>query len=149
MRHALFAILVAVLATAVLAAPAGAAPDPLLAALQRAEAVGALPPAQGVAYRQVLGNARAVRDGLHGVRRREMASAIAIAGSIAKRGQLTSGRMPAVFLTLARNAQWGAVNGPPAPGSPGENGARGRRCNPLRARARAARIQFPGSELVF
>jgi hypothetical protein len=41
------------------------------------------------------------------------------------------------------------VNGPPAPGSPGENGARGRRCKPLPARARAARVTFPGSELVF
>ena|SRR5436189_99873 len=104
MRHALSIILAAVL-WAVLAAPASAAPDPLLAALQRAEAAGALAPAQGVVYRQVLANARAVRDGLGGVRRREMASAIAIAGALAKRGQLTIGRMPAVFLTLARNTQ--------------------------------------------
>jgi hypothetical protein len=148
MRHALSIILAAALFAA-LAAPASAAPDPLLAALQQAEAAGALAPAQGVAYRQTLANARAVRDGLHGVRRREMAAAITIAGSIAKRGELTAGRMPAVFLTLARNAQWWAVNGPPAPGSPGENGARGRRCKPLPARARAARVSFPGSELVF
>jgi hypothetical protein len=148
MRHALSIILSAVL-WAALAAPASAAPDPLLAALQRAEAAGALAPAQGVAYRQILANARAVRDGLQGVRRREMAAAIAVAGGIAKRGQLTVGRMPAVFLTLARNAQWWAANGPPAPGSPGENGARGRQCKPQPARARAARISFPGSELVF
>jgi hypothetical protein len=148
MRHALSIILSAVL-WAALAAPASAAPDPLLAALQRAEAAGALAPAQGVAYRQILANARAVRDGLQGSRRREMAAAIAVAGGIAKRGQLTVGRMPAVFLTLARNAQWWAANGPPAPGSPGENGARGRQCKPLPARARAARISFPGSELVF
>src|SRR3954447_13695188 len=120
MRHALSIILPASLWPA-LAAPASAAPDPLLAALQRAEAAGALAPAQGVAYRQVLANARAVRDRLHGVRRREMASAIAIEGAFAKRGQLTTGRMPAVFLTLARNAQWWAANGPPAAGSPGEN----------------------------
>src|SRR3954467_14442966 len=148
MRHALLIVLAAVL-WAVLTASASAAQDPVLAALQRAEAAGALAPAQGVAYRQVLANARAVRDGLHGVQRREMAAAIAIAGSIAKRGQLTVGRMPAVFLTLARNAQWWAANGPPAAGSPGENGARGRQCKPLPARARAARISFPGSELVF
>src|SRR3954447_17478124 len=157
MRHALSIILSAVL-WAALAAPASAAPDPLLAALQRAEAAGALAPAQGVAYRDVLANARTVRDGLRGVRRREMAAAIAVAGSIAKRGQLTARRMPAVFLTLARNAQWWAANGPPAAGapggpraagSPGENGARGRRCKPLPALARAARISFPGSELVF
>ena len=88
MRHALFVIVVAVLATAVLVAPAWAAPDPLLAALQRAEAAGALAPAQGVAYRQVLANARAVRARLHGVLRREMASALTIARSIAKGGRL-------------------------------------------------------------
>src|SRR3954447_20009156 len=148
MRHALSIILSAVL-WAALAAPASAAPDPLLAALQRAEAAGALAPAQGVAYRDVLANARTVRDGLRGVRRREMAAAIAVAGSIAKRGQLTVGRMPAVFLTLARNAEWWAAKGPPAAGSPGENGARGRQCKPLPAPARAARVSFPGSELVF
>src|SRR3954465_1985985 len=148
MRHALLIVLAAVL-WAVLTASASAAQDPVLAALQRAETAGALAPAQGVAYRQVLANARAVRDGLHGVRRREMAAAIAIVGSIAARGPLTPGRMPAVFPTLARNAQWWAANGPPTPGSPGENGARGRQCRPLPARARAARVSFPGSELVF
>src|SRR3954468_12756670 len=131
------------------APPAAAAPDPVLAALQRAEGAGALPASQGTLYRSVLAKARTVRDELRGVRRREMASALRIAGQIAKRGDLTTARMPAVFLTLERNAEWWAVNGPPAPGSPGENGARGRRCKPLPARARAARVSFPGSELVF
>jgi D-glucuronyl C5-epimerase C-terminus len=149
MRHTLPIILAAVLATGIFTAPATAAPDPLLAALQQAEAAGALAAPQGVAYRQVLADARAVRDGLRGVRRREMSAALTVAGSIAKRGRLTAARMPAVFLTLARNAQWWAVNGPPTPGSPGEQGARGRRCRPLPARARAARVSFPGSELVF
>src|SRR4051812_21709641 len=141
--------LLAALFAATFAAPAMATPDPLLGAVQQAETAGALPPAQGALYRQVLAKARAVRDGLHGVRRREMASVITIAGTIAKRGDLTAARMPAVFLTLERNAEWWAVNGPPAPGSPGENGARGRRCKPLPARVRAARVAFPGSELVF
>jgi len=89
-----------------------------------------------------------VRAGLRGVRRRELAAVLTIAGRIAKRGDLVPARMPAAFLTLQRNAEWWAVNGPPAPGSPGENGARGRRCRPLRA-VRAARVEFPGSELVF
>src|SRR3954471_12411915 len=131
------------------AVPASAAaPDPVLAALQRSEAAGALPTPQGALYRQVLANARSVRAGLRGVRRRELAAVLTIAGQIAKRGDLVPARMPAVFLTLARNAEWWAVNGPPAPGSPGENGARGRRCRPLSA-VRAARVEFPGSELVF
>src|SRR3954454_14904649 len=149
MRIVALTALLAGLFTGVLAAPAGAAPDPILAALQRAEAAAALPPAQGAQYRQVLARARSVRDGLRGVRRREMASVVTIAGQIAQRGDLTTARMPAVFLTLARNAEWWAANGPPAAGSPGENGARGRRCKPLPARARAARVAFPGSELVF
>ena len=149
MRVAPLIALLAALLPAPFAAPAAATPDPLLAAIRSAEATGALPPAQGALYRQVLTKARAVRDGLQGVRRREMASVMRIAGTIAKRGDLTTARMPAVFLTLERNAEWWAVNGPPAPGSPGENGARGRRCKPLPARARAARVAFPGSELVF
>jgi hypothetical protein len=148
MRTASLIVLVIALLAAT-AAPAAAAPDPVLAALQRGEAAGALPAPQGTLYRSVLAKARTVRDGLRGVRRREMASVLRIAGQIAKRGDLTTGRMPALFLTLERNAEWWAVNGPPAPGSPGENGARGRRCKPLRPRARAARISFPGSELVF
>ena len=149
MRVVALTALLAGLVTGVLAAPAAAASDPVLAALQRAEAAGALPPPQGAQYRQVLARARSVRDGLGGVRRREMASVVTIAAQIAKRGDLTVGRMPAVFLTLERNAEWWAVKGPPAAGSPGENGARGRRCKPLPARGRAARVAFPGSELVF
>src|SRR3954449_3463283 len=149
MRAIALTALLAALITGVLATPATAAPDPVLRALQRAEAAGALPPAQGAVYRQTLAKARSVRDGLGGVRRREMASALTIAGQIAKRGDLTAARMPAVFLTLARNAEWWAAKGPPVAGSPGENGARGRRCKPLPARARAARVSFPGSELVF
>jgi len=149
MRAVALIALLAALLTGALAAPAAAAPDPVLAALQRAEAAGALPPAQGVVYRQTLAKARSVRDGLRGVRRREMASVLTIAGQIAKRGDLTARRMPAVFLTIERNAEWWAANGPPVAGSPGENGARGRRCKPLPARARAARVSFPGSELAF
>jgi D-glucuronyl C5-epimerase C-terminus len=149
MQRLLRIALPAALLAAIFAAPAAAAPDPLLGALRTAEATGALPAPQGAQYRQVLANARAVRDGLRGVRRREMAAVLTIAGGIAKRGDLTPARMPAVFLTLERNAEWWSAHGPPAPGSPGENGARGRRCKPLPARARATRVSFPGSELVF
>jgi D-glucuronyl C5-epimerase-like protein len=142
-------ILLAACALAIGAVPAtAAAPDPVLGALQRAEAAGTLPAPQGALYREVLARARSVRAGLRGVRRREMAAVLTIAGRIAKRGDLLPARMPAVFLTLERNAEWWAVNGPPAPGSPGENGARGRRCRPLSA-VRAARVEFAGSELVF
>src|ERR1700754_3741508 len=122
----LIVLLIAALPAA--AAPAAAAGDPGLASRPRAGGAGAaaaLPAAQGTLYRSVLTKARTVRDGVHGVRRREVASVLRIAGEIAKRGDLTTGRMPAAFLTLERNAEWWAVNGPPAAGSPGENGARG------------------------
>src|SRR3954468_9172370 len=131
MRAIALTPLLAALITGLLAAPAAAAPDPVLRGPPRGEATGALPAAQGAVYRQTLANARSVRDPLSGVRRREMASALTIAGRIAKRGDLTAARMPAVFLTLARNAEWWAAKGPPAAGSPGENGARGRQCKPL------------------
>src|SRR3954454_2758588 len=106
MRAIALTPLLTALIVGLLATPAAAAPDPVLRALQRAEATGELPPAQGAVYRQTLANARAVRDRLGGVRRREMASVLTIAGQIAKRGDLTVPRMPAVFLTLARNAEW-------------------------------------------
>jgi hypothetical protein len=141
--------LLALLALAAAPAPAAAVSDPLAAAIASAETAGALPAPQALAYRNVLARARAVRDGLAGRRRREMAGAVRIAAGIAARGDLSAARMPAVFLTLQRNAEWWASHGPPTAGSPGESGARGRRCAPLDPRARAARVAFPGSQLVF
>jgi hypothetical protein len=85
---------------------------------------------------------------LHGVRRRELRSVLMITQGIARRGALTAGRLPAVFLTLQRNAQWWASHGPPVAGSPGEKGAKGRTCKPL-ALARASRLSFPGDSVVW
>ncbi|MEA2402770.1 MAG: hypothetical protein QOK00_3173, partial [Thermoleophilaceae bacterium] len=147
-RTALTAVLAVVVALAG-AAPAAAAGDPVARALRHAAATGTVAPAQAAAYRDVLTRARATRDRLRGVRRRELASVLHIATDLARRGALTGGRMPAVFLTLRRNAEWWGAHGPPAPGSPGEQGARGRRCAPLPARARIARVTFAGSRLVF
>ena len=132
------------------AVPASAAaPDPVLAALQRAEAAGALPAPQGALYRQVLARARSVRAGLRGVRRREMAAVLTITGQIAKRGDLVPARMPAVFLTLERNAEWWVVERATRPGIAGRE-RRPRTAVQAAARAgRAARVSFPGSELVF
>jgi hypothetical protein len=149
MRARLLLASLAAASVLVAPAPAAAAGDPLLRAIQRAEAAGALLPPQGLAYRDVLTRARATRDSAGGVRRREMAAALRVAASIANRGQLTPARMPALFLTLRRNAEWWAAHGPPVAGSPGESGARGRRCRPLPASGRAARVEFAGSELVF
>ncbi len=143
MRIALPLIL-AVLLSAAFAASAAAAPDPVLGSIQRAEAGGALPAPQGALYRQVLTRARTVRAGLRGVRRREMAAVLTIAGRIARRGDLTAARMPAVFLTLERNAEWWGRERAARSGIAG----RGRRPRtavqaPPRAGARGARV-VPG-----
>jgi len=148
-RRALAALTFAAMlagATPALAAPA--ASDPLLDAVRDAADAQAIAPEQAAAYRAILSAARATRDDLVGVRRRELAVTLKIAASMARRGTLTPSRLPIVFLTLRRNTEWWAAHGPPTAGSPGEGGARGRRCAPG-AHARAARVSFPGSQLVF
>jgi hypothetical protein len=145
---------------AVLLVPAGAAagPDPVLEALGRAELGARIAPEQAAIwhadYRRayvVLGRLAKVK----GVRYREMKASLSIVRGIAIRGALAPDVMPMAFLTLRRNAQWWSASGPPAPGSPGEKGAQGRHCKPLRLKkkkrkkAHAARLTFPGSEVVF
>jgi hypothetical protein len=134
-----------------LADPASAArPDPVRAALGAAQAAGAIDPARAQAYAATYGSALGTLPALHGVRRRELRGAVHIVRDIAARGALTPERMPLAFLTLQRNVEWWTAHGPPAPGSPGEKDVRGRRCKPLRRlQARAARVSFPGSSLVW
>lgn len=142
--------LAAALAVAAAAAPAATARaaerDPVRAAIDRAASAAAIAPEAADAYRAAYEEALTARRPLRGLRRRELSAAIRIARGIAARGSLTVSRMPAVFLTLRRNAQWWREQGPPAAGSPGEPDVRGRRCRPF---ARASRVRFPGSDLVF
>jgi D-glucuronyl C5-epimerase C-terminus len=127
-----------------------ARPDPVHAALDAAQAAGAIDPARAQAYRATYGSALGALPALGGVRRRELRAAVHIVRDIARRGALTAERMPLAFLTLQRNVEWWTAHGPPAAGSPGEKDARGRRCRPLRRlRARAARVTFPGSGLAW
>jgi hypothetical protein len=129
---------------------AAARPDPVRAALRAAQAAGAIDAARAQGYRATYGHALGTLPALRGVRRRELRAAVHIVRDIAARGALTTERMPLAFLTLQRNVEWWTAHGPPAPGSPGEKDARGRRCKPLRVlRARAARVTFPGSSLVW
>jgi hypothetical protein len=131
-------------------AAAAARPDPVRAALEAAQSAGAIDPAQAQAYRSTYGAAMGALPALDGVRRRELRGAVHIVRDIARRGALTAERMPLAFLTVQRNVEWWTAHGPPAPGSPGEKDARGRRCKPLgRLRARAVRVAFPGSGLVW
>lgn len=125
-------------------------PDPVRVALGAAQAAGAIDPARAQAYASTYGSALGALPAVDGVRRRELRASVHIVRDIARRGALTAERMPLAFLTLQRNVEWWTANGPPPAGSPGEKGARGRRCKPLgRLRARAARLAFPGSGLVW
>jgi len=100
------------------------------------------------AHRAAYDEAIAVRRELKGARRKELSAVIRTTRDLAARGALTTSRMNAVFLTLRRNTEWWRARGVPAPGSPGESEARGRVCRPP-LRARAARLSFTGSRLVF
>jgi hypothetical protein len=142
------------------AASAAAPPDPVLAALGRASLGPQIAPQQAALWRSDYRRAHVVLGRLArgGVRHRELQASLRIVRDIAARGQLATDVMPMAFLTLRRNTEWWASSGPPAPGSPGEKDARGRKCKPLRLpkkkkrrhkRAHASRLTFPGSGVVF
>jgi hypothetical protein len=148
-----------------LAAPLAAAPqtraadDPVLVALGRASLALQVAPQQASAWRADYRHAVVVLSGLpKGRRRDELGAVIRIVRGIAARGRLTADEMPMTFLTLRRNAEWWGSHGVPVSGgSPGEKGAQGRRCKPLRIpkkkkkhkKAHASRLIFPGSGIVF
>jgi hypothetical protein len=144
------AVAVWLLVLALAGGAAAARPDPVRAALRAAQAAGAIDPARAQGYRVTYGEALGALPSLRGIRRRELRGALHVVRDIAARGALTAERMPLTFLTLQRNLEWWTAHGPPAPGSPGEKDARGRRCRPLRnLKARAARVSFPGSGLAW
>jgi hypothetical protein len=99
--------------TALPAVPRGAA---IARAARRARAAS-LTPAQRAGYDSALADAKQVRDGLSGARRAELSAVIAIAEEIEARGELTLTRLPALTMTLRRNTEFWAANGPPAPGT--------------------------------
>jgi hypothetical protein len=134
--------------------------DPVLEALGRASLALQIQPQQESAWRANYRHAVLVAGALPkgSIRRREMIAVLNIVRGIAARGALAPDVMPMAFLTLERNAGWWAAHGPPGNGgSPGEKGAAGRRCKPLRIpkrrkrrhKAHASRLSFPGSGVVF
>jgi hypothetical protein len=148
----------AVLAVVVSGVGAGDAPahahrassDPVGRAIARALSLKAISAARAASYRKTYGAAVAEAARLHGLRGRELQSAIAIVRGIAARGSLRATRMALVFLTLQRNVQWWSSQGPPSPSSGVEPPAQGRRCKPLPSRdAHAANLTFGRSGVVY
>src|SRR4051794_14685024 len=149
-------ICLALLCLVVLAAPASAADDPVLAALGRAELALQIQPQHESAWRADYRRATLVAGALPrgSIRRRELIAVLNITRGMAARGVLSADRMPRASLPRQRNADgWPPPGPPPSGGSRGEKGAVGRRCKPLRSpnkrKARAARLTFPGSNVVF
>src|SRR3954454_22225906 len=62
--------------------------------------------AEGTRYRRSYAAARSAVRNLRGRNRRELSSVIGVLNGIAARGQLSAGRMPALFLQLDRNRQF-------------------------------------------
>ena len=122
-------ICLALVCLAVLAAPARAADDPVLAALGRAGLTLQIAPQQESAWRARLpprdAGGRRAAEGKHPQARADRV--LNIIRGMAARGVLSADLMPMAFLTLQRNADWWATHGPPTSGgSPGEKGAVGR-----------------------
>lgn len=79
-------------------------------------------------YRGILQSAQSAVRGLSGTRAAELQSVLDTLHNIAASGQLTSSRLPVLFLTLDRNRQWWTTGSVPASGD---------------------RVGFAGSELVW
>jgi hypothetical protein len=89
-------------------------------AVGRAAQAGKITPQQRAEYLKTLHDARAARGRLSGIRRAELSNVIATMWDLARRDLLTSGRMPALFLTLERNTEYWLANSPPKLPPPGQ-----------------------------
>jgi hypothetical protein len=68
---------------------------------------------QRVEFLRIYEEALRAKTELDGARQRELASVIAVMDDLADRGLFTSSRMPALFLTLARNTEYWRANAAP------------------------------------
>src|SRR4051812_27872364 len=83
-------------------ASAAAGPS-VTSAIASARRRGTITAAESTRYRRSYASAKAALRGLKGRNRTELRSVVNVMGGIARRGQLTGGRMPALFLQLDRN----------------------------------------------
>jgi hypothetical protein len=86
-------------------------------ALQRLVDAGQLAPAERDAHLATYDDARSLLERLEGARRAEVAEVLRVLEAVAATEQLTASRVPALFLTLARNAEWWRTRPFPASGA--------------------------------
>ena len=108
----------------------------------RAHLAAQITDAQRAQYEAAVAAARSTRFRARGVRRRELGGAITIVNRMAERGALTASRMPSVFLTLQRNAEYWRANDPPVRPAPLGQCAAG-------VGYSLPRIEFPGDPVTF
>jgi hypothetical protein len=114
-----------------------------IAAARRRGGIGA---AEAARYRSAYSAARGARGRARGRNRRELSAVIGVLDAIAARGQLTAGRMPALFLQLDRNREF--WNGKPK--FPVRTDLQPDPCTrPPSNSPAGARIVFEGSPVVF
>lgn len=140
------------------ACPAPAPPAPALpklhaargpsvtGAIASARRRGLIDAAEAASYRRTYSAARSARSRARGRNRRELAAVIGTLEAIAARGQLTGGRMHALFLQLGRNTEFwkGKPKFPPRPDQAPDPCTR-----PPSNSTAGARIVFEGSPIVF
>lgn len=128
-------------ASAPLAAASAARTVP--AALRRVARAGAITAEQRDAWLDTYRHARSVAGGLGGTRGHELRAVIAGVESLARRGLLTSSRMPVAFLQLQRNAEFWRHRSFPKVPQPEHKPCTGA------AGLGGARVEFAGDPVVF
>jgi hypothetical protein len=114
-------------AALLLAAPVGAAPDPVRQTIARAAQSGSIDAEQRSSYLATYSAALKTRKALSGGRRAELSYVIDTMRRFARQRRLAA-RLAPLFLILQRNRDWWAKAGPPASG---------------------ARVQLGGSRVIF
>lgn len=121
---------------------AAAATRTTLGELSRIARAGAITEDQRAAYEATYRHARTVRGRLGGWRGAELGSVIATVDAIARRGLLTSSRLPALLLSVQRNAEFWPTGKLPQAAQPKKQPCAGK------AGLGGARVQFAGDRAV-
>jgi hypothetical protein len=118
-------------------------------ALASARKEGSIGTGDYARYRDDYANARATLGKLSGTRRTELRAVVDTLEAIAGRKQLTASRMPSLFLTLRRNAEyWGDPDKPLPVAPPPPADAKKRPCAGNLGQG-GARVTFEGDPVIF